>query len=507
VKTQILQLEPHDDVISTRDKMEWSQTGRVVLVWPNRGQVLTQRLDLVLLQRHSAKHGTQLALVTHDAEVRFHAGYLGIPVFDNLRQAQDMRWRRRQRHPPRIHLPERPNDEPILPHRIPQKPEVTSSFPVKDIPPAVRLVLFTLGVIAFLSLAAALLPTADLTLTPETKTQSITLTVTGSTAVDRVNISGLVPIRPTKVVVEGRQSITPTGTTLVPDHSSSGQALFTNLTDRLVTIPMGTVISTRDSTIRFVTEQVGQVPGGPGQSRILAIRAINPGSGYNLAPGRLQAIQGSLGTKLSVTNPNPTTGGTDHTNPAPSSLDRSLLYDQLYSSLQKSALSEIQTSLQPSDLLLTSSPVLDHTVEETFDPPDDQPANQLTLTLRLQFQALMVSGNDLQDLAESTLDANIPNSYSSRPESLVIEHLTDPEFQDETTVQWMLRASREIQAQFPKTQAANLCIGLSPNRARQRLLERLPITGTPDINVFPSWWPRLPIIPFRIHVSTIPVNG
>ena len=66
MKTQILQLESHDDAISTRDKMGWGQTRRVLLIWPARGRVLTRQLDLILLLRHSLTLGVQLALVMDD---------------------------------------------------------------------------------------------------------------------------------------------------------------------------------------------------------------------------------------------------------------------------------------------------------------------------------------------------------------------------------------------------------------------------------------------------------
>jgi len=64
MKTQLIQLDPSDDVISVRDKMGWSQTSRILLVWPEHGQILSRRLDLLLLQRHSTTLGAQLALVT-----------------------------------------------------------------------------------------------------------------------------------------------------------------------------------------------------------------------------------------------------------------------------------------------------------------------------------------------------------------------------------------------------------------------------------------------------------
>ena len=81
MKTQIIQLEPHDDVISTRDKMGWDKAGRILLVWPDRGQVLNRPLDLVLLQRYSATLGAQLALVSTDPQVHQEAAALGLPVF------------------------------------------------------------------------------------------------------------------------------------------------------------------------------------------------------------------------------------------------------------------------------------------------------------------------------------------------------------------------------------------------------------------------------------------
>ena len=94
MKTQILQLEAHDDALSARDKLAWGQTGRIVLVWPARGRVLTRRLDLLLLLRQSQSMGIQLALVVSDPDVRYHARQLGISTFNNLRQAQKARWKR-----------------------------------------------------------------------------------------------------------------------------------------------------------------------------------------------------------------------------------------------------------------------------------------------------------------------------------------------------------------------------------------------------------------------------
>ena len=94
MKTQIVQLEPHDDYISIKDRMGWGQTTRVLLVWPLRGEILRRRLDLTLIKRHSIALGSQLALVTRDRDVRHQADQLDIPVYRSVREAEQSRWRR-----------------------------------------------------------------------------------------------------------------------------------------------------------------------------------------------------------------------------------------------------------------------------------------------------------------------------------------------------------------------------------------------------------------------------
>ncbi len=93
MKTYILRLEPHDDLVSTRDKMGWAKDSRILLVWPENKALLNRRLDLILLQRHSRSLGSQLALVTRDPEVHYFAPRLGIPVFRSLHKAQGQHWR------------------------------------------------------------------------------------------------------------------------------------------------------------------------------------------------------------------------------------------------------------------------------------------------------------------------------------------------------------------------------------------------------------------------------
>jgi hypothetical protein len=241
---------------------------------------------------------------------------------------------------------------------------------------------------------------------------------------------------------------------------------------------------------------------GPGQTLELPIIALQPGRQGNLPAGKIQAIEGPLGVDLTVTNPDPTTGGSDLSSPVPTSLDQNRLHDRLEAALKQSALAELQAKLNPGDLLLEDRSNQIKVLETTYDPPGFVPASLLTLRLRLEYQAPIVRGSDLDALATSILDANLPSGYSPVPGTLEINHLTAPKWVNASTARWQLRARRQIRAQVPDEQASQLAVGLSPAQAGQRLADALPLSKPPHITLFPSWWPRMPFLPFRISVTS-----
>ena len=81
---QIIYLEPDEDVLSIRDRIETAEAKRVLLVVPPYSDVLTRRVDLQVIQRRSAQAGIEVALVTDDGEIRSQAREVGLPVFDSI---------------------------------------------------------------------------------------------------------------------------------------------------------------------------------------------------------------------------------------------------------------------------------------------------------------------------------------------------------------------------------------------------------------------------------------
>lgn len=499
MKTQIIHLEPHDDIISVRDKLGWSQAARVLLVWPARGKILTRQLDLVLLQRHSSTLGVQLALICHDREVRCHASSLGISVFHDIQQAQEARWVRPKRNRPAYSAQMRDPSTPVPPSRVASltRPVRVSS----ELKGSLRIFLFSLGVLAVFTIASVLLPGAEIKLEPRSEQQAITFNLLASRSAQRVNLPGVVPLRTITRIVEGRSSQPATGEVLLPESAARGEVLFTNLTDRPVNIPAGTVVANRDDDIRFVTLREGRVPAAPGATTTVPVQAVLPGSSGNLPPGSIQAIEGELGVFLAVNNPKPITDGTDASAPAPAKDDRLKLYRTLVATLSTTALQEMRTALKEGDILVSPSAELTQVLEEKYNPPPGEPGNEVTLNLRAEFSADYIALADILALARGILDASLPENFISSSNNITIEQITRLPTAAEGEFRWRVRASRTIVHQPEEDQVIALSLGTTPAQARKRLKETYSLHQDPQITLSPSWWPMMPILPFRISLT------
>ena len=500
MKTQIIQLEPHDDIVSARDKMGWGQTSRILLIWPDSGRVLDRRLDLTLLQRHATSLGAQLAIVTTDPNVRYLARGLYIPVFKDTNQAQESSWRVKNRRRSRqsIKSIKSEHTSPDLKTLYAQTHPSTPAW-LKN--PVTRVIMFTIGVLAFLSIGAIILPSATVKLNVKKETQEITIDVMSNPEIDRINLSGEIPARRARVIVEGRSSLPVHGTIQLPDEYASGHVTFTNLTDKLISVPSNSVVRTLDKEpVRFLTTKKVNVPAGPGNSITAPVQAVEPGKNGNLPAQSLVAIEGPIGLDLAVTNPLPTRGGTDRTAPAPTDNDRELLYQQMLDDLKITALSELRAQLGVDDILFTSSLNLTDVLEETYDPDDGIPTDLVNLNLRVEFEALTVSGDDIETLLTQIMDANLAKDTTPFKETLEYFYLEDPEIDNEGIARWKLHAIRSFKVRIPDTLVVDKIKGQTTSTAERNLSDTFPIHQPPELKVTPYWWPHIPVLPFRVHI-------
>jgi hypothetical protein len=500
MKTQILRLESHDDFISARDKMGWSKAERILLVWPEGSHTLYRRLDLILLLRHSSSLGAQLALVCDDTDVRYHANQLGIPVYNTIQNAQISHWRtRRRRTSQRIYHSSSDSSRPDLTTLAQDAHPQPSSFISQ---PIIRLGLFTLGVLALLSIAAILIPRVEITLMPETRVQELTLLVKARPGTEDVNVSGTIPARKMTVEVEGRLSTLTSGKTTIPQEYAKGQIRFTNLTDQSITIPAQTVVRNLDiPAIRYATSATAQLPAGVGEAITVTVQALEPGKPGNQTANQLVAIEGELGASMSATNPKPTTGGTESQISTATDNDREELLAQLAAELRQTVQEELIRQLSAGDILFTPTITIAQIVEQVYDPPENLPSDEISLNLRVEYQALVAAHADLEQIAQYALDANLPDMYLALPDTIVIRNITSPILKGDGTAKWRIQATQRLRARIPESDAVSLSLGMAPLLAMEKLASELPVSSQPSIQLTPSWWPRLPILPFQYTIT------
>jgi hypothetical protein len=498
VKTQIIQLEEHDDTISVKDKMDWSQTPRVLLVWPERGKIFRNRLDLLLLERHCSSHGSQLAILSKDPDVQFQAKQVGIPVFLDRKTAQLQPWRksfnefRRKDLEDQVEAPREFDfqDKKDLVHR-------------KEIPVWGRIIIFTIGVIAVLVIAGLLLPSAEVTIPAEDNWRDLVIPITAKPEVNQVNISGLIPAQDLFILAEDQGSRPSSGQIPLPDEYAQGEVIFTNLTENPIQIPENTILSTgSESPVLFMTLSSGTTPEGSGEQITLQIRALDPGSSGNVESGQINWINHEIGADLSVNNPEPVSGGTDLQIPAPSSDDRRLLSASLLTDMEKSALIQAEGQLAANDILLSTTPYFIEIIEETFSPAEDSPGDTLIINKQVRFGFTFAAGDDLLSLANNAVNAlYIGNEYEPTLDSITLEHLSPPKPVSDQGFSWDLKLRWKEKKVLNNGEIIQLLLGKTPGGAETLLQTYLESQYPPDIKITPSWWFRLPAIPFRITIT------
>jgi hypothetical protein len=130
------------------------------------------------------------------------------------------------------------------------------------------------------------------------------------------------------------------------------------------------------------------------------------------------------------------------------------------------------------------------------------PGDALELTLRLEYQAMVIRAETLQRLVNPLLDGSLPEGQTPLPGTLQLTHAEFSTPNNVGEVHWNLTAQRFLAADIPVDKAVGIALGRTPAQAVSRLEASLPLAGEPQVELSPAWWPRLPYFPLRIRVIT-----
>ncbi len=496
MKTQIVYLEPHDDYNSVRDKLNWTQAPRVIIVWPGRGRVLSRRFDLVMLQRYARKLGIQIGLVTLDPDVLHHAEALHVPTFESLELQSEKAWRVRG---------ERKISKPISTAEFSSLQPVTkrTSKISSQMNLASRIALFSAGILAILALAILLIPQAVITIQPEAmdilKTYSLGLDLEQS---ETITIPTHLPAQQVQSVLEGQLRLPTTGRAAQPDQPARGEVIFTNLTDQSLAIPAGTTVRTFDPTApHFVTQTRVNLDAEKGSQVIVEVVASLPGPDGNVSAEAIQAIDGTLGLSASVSNPSPITGGSLQVRSAVSPTDLVLIHSELEDNLFDEAHQALLSQAQEDEKLIPGSIRVVETIEERFSNEIGDAADSLGLILILEFEGLVYSPDQLHSDMNFVVAEDFSRDESIQPGTLKILEIADVVYDDaHEEVSIEVTISARIYTVVDPSVIQQIVRGKKVSDALETLNGNVSYKEVINADISPSWLRRFPFLDMQIQV-------
>jgi hypothetical protein len=502
VDVQIIYLNEEDDVTSAVDRLDWAEASRIALVLPERGDVLTEWLDLVRLRRHADELRLELGLVTADSRVRSQAKDLGMPVFTTVRAAQASRrgwWRGRwgrewSGRPKGLDV----DDRREIYRRMTPRPGWQRWL----LRYAAILLFFITLAIVFVAVSYAV-PGATIVLKPEVEPLEVTKLIVADPQLDSVSFSGAsVPGRLLIVTEEWQAQVETTGNLEVPDAPARGTVVLVNQLAQPVNVPAGTRVATSagDRVVFQVIESV-EVPGVVGGTAEADIVAVEPGPSGNVAANLINRIEGALSLQLQVRNLEPTEGGGVRLARAVTEADWERLRAQVLQQLQALAVAEMEAALTPSEFLARDSLRVVEVYHETYSHFPGEQTERLALEIRAELHGTAVDETQAVGLVYEDLAAAVRPGYELVPDSLAFHSGEVLGVDSQGRVSFELIGEGMIAAQLALEQPIEAVAGQETDVALSYLYEQLPLREFPTARVWPDWFGRLPYLPVRIQTE------
>jgi hypothetical protein len=519
---QLLYLEPDDEITSVIRRLRGADVGRVVLVAPGRSRATSSVVALRLLARAAAESGRSVALVA-DASTRALAGEAGVAAFASVADATSPTPSPAEPMTPTrapIHVVRGAGAARTQPGKLPPATDGLEETLAVHIPPpgpvdgrgAVgrrrrgppRLPLWpwlAAPLVVALAAGAALFPGATVRITPKTVAVGpvsvpLTLDVAGNETGD----------------LESTKSGIATGERL-EEVPATGIVTFSNWNSFNVDVPQGTHVSVGGTTA-FATVDRVTVPKRrsflnpePGVKSV-AVVAVEPGTSGNVAaraidtiddPSVKAALQGFLDNpNRLVVNDEATTGGLETSHPVIQQVDIDAVVAVIQADLQQ----QLDDALAGDpDRLYVGAP---ESEVPTIEIPDDLLGTEDRATFELRgtmsFDRAYASRGTAEEAASSAfleLGDVAPPGSAILVDSIAVQlgSVTQSGDRLEVAASVTALAGTEIDEAKVRDQIAGKT--LAEAQAELRPL------GDIEIDLWPSWVDRLPLLTFRIDITEV----
>ncbi|PKO07688.1 MAG: hypothetical protein CVU41_00505 [Chloroflexi bacterium HGW-Chloroflexi-3] len=495
MKTVIIQLDPFDNVISIREKIAWSKTQRILLVWPNKGKIKLDPMDIILILRSAESLGAHISVVTDEPVIVNRLKELGVSIFSSIPEAQKKPWRK-----PKIRnrsLLSGNSDRNWNQIKFDRK----SQNPNKELSIHVRWIMFAVGLLSTILIIFIFIPSAQITLYPMLEEQAIQMNFRSDPSIKEINMTGAIPFRVIDIEMEGQLEGDSTGIIRIPDKKATGEVTFRNISDKEIIIPEGTIVRTGgDPLIRFETTKEAILKPGIESQIDVPILSLSGGTIGNVSVGSITSIENDLGGNIVVFNTDATYGGVDIKTFSPTENDYEKLKIELIELLKMNSIEEIRKT-NPQVILIPEEAIkIDEIIAEERIPEVGDPAERHVLRIRANVSGWIFTEEDVKKSVELAMNADLNNQFYANEGDMRIDIIDNSVIFDESELQWEVKAKREISPCIDENFIIQSILGLKIETAKSIIKNEIKLSNDPVIVISPSFWKYLPFLPFRINM-------
>jgi hypothetical protein len=506
---QIIHLNAEDDIVSINDRLDWYEEQQVLLVLPEKGNTLREGLDLVRLRRHADGLRLEVGLVTADPDLSDQAKALGFPVFTTVESAQNNRlgWWRGKRRREVVGLPtvggwHKPPRQLDLEDRAEVYRRLTPASQLRRwlLRYAAIFLFFITAALLFIGFSYAV-PGATITLKPQVQTLTVTRQIVADPTLAEASGSS-VPGRVLVVVETWQADVATTGIATVPNAPARGTVVFVNQVAQEVDVPVGTRVSTSDgSNIVFQTLQPVTVPGVVGSTAETEVIAIEPGPQGKVEANLINRIEGTLALQLEVRNLEDMAGGAVREAQVVAVADLVRMRSQVLQFIQAVTQSELERQLSTREFLAVDSLRVSQVFNETYSHFVGEQAARLALEMRVEMQGTAVDTTDASGLVFDALAAKVPDGFTLVPSSIQFENGSVVGVAEDGRITFEMIGEGVVAADLALAEPLETITGQEAETAVVYLYQTLPLRDVPTVQVWPTWFERVPYLPARIQTE------
>ncbi len=499
MKTDVIVLNPFDNIDSVLDKLTQvsaaaGSSPRYLLLWPKRGRILVDSVDYARIWYWAAARGFQLAIVSSNDFVRKSAREHAIPLFSTREEAVSEGW------PPLNYVTAVENREERQKYLSGLKQQLHSGEGKK--PSFFMYLILMTGVLAALFLIAfSVFPHAEVYLPSPEAVHEESISFWTDESITEITQDGGIPSRKENLPITISVSVPATGSVSSSPALAAGNVTLKNSCGQSIYLDAGTRVSTAaDGGLDFGLLDSASVPANGELS--VPVQAARGGSAWNLPADSVTVLLSKYDQCITVSQPDPVSGGDDGVHPSPSPAD----YQAALTEIGKKTLSEAEKQISDRDgnlrMLLSNTIQVDQIISEKLSPDYGYIGDTLKVDQTLMISFRTVSRQDVFAAVQNQMNRTAESGFEPQAVSLDWQVSAEPVNQDGKTI-WQVSARQNGIQKIDEQQVQALIAGRTRAEALEILQQTFGLKQEPRIILYPSRLTHLPRTEVNILVHEV----